>query len=633
MKRIKNMIFAVLILALTAGIFAGCGPKNVTTTPTVMDIEVETAPKTEYTVGETLDIKNGVLKLFYTDDTTGTLAFDAEGVTIGAPDMSTAGKKTVSVEYDGFATSYQITVKERNYKVTFDFNCSDEYDPIVKSAESGETVDRPETPTREGFRFDGWFTKAQDGELFDFTDPVTSDLILFAGWTQLFKVTFDLNYQTAPNPSIVEVADGSAVLQTSAPSTTGNTGFLFRGWHTHPLDAAPYDFGSAVTEPLTLYAHWAAVGENDKVFDVTFDYNYENAPASVVRQVLDGETAEEPSPAPGRYGYIFSGWHTHAENDSPYSFSSGVTGSITLYAHWTVDFYVIDYKYVLAGKEYEYNKKEVSPNTFVASDAVRMPVVSGYYFTNGCWYTDSAYTELFDFDNTRIKRNYTLYAKPLKVNKFEAEHSYIDDQKAGQGFSNNLTGIQMIDRDNGSAGASNGYWVGNMFYNGAFLEFVVESDKTVTDAVLGFRLSAEWRDMYLAPETKTVNGREYYGYVVTSAKAVLDDNDRPLKDTLGYVVYENAIAYDYEPIALEGAIDFGSSDDKRPFSDHLITTSLKLYEGVNVIRLTVNNTKSWDGTMDAAAPMVDCIYINTDAAITWTPHTDNIDRWLEQNQK
>lgn len=45
-----------------------------------------------------------------------------------------------------------------------------------------------------------------------------------------------------------------------------------------------------------------------------------------------------------------------------------------------------------------------------------------------------------------------------------------------------------------------------------------------------------------------------------------------------------------------------------------------------VIRLEVtNNTKlGAGGTINAKAPMIDCIYVDTDANLTWKPHTENI---------
>lgn len=65
--------------------------------------------------------------------------------------------------------------------------------------------------------------------------------------------------------------------------------------------------------------------------------------------------------------------------------------------------------------------------------------------------------------------------------------------------------------------------------------------------------------------------------------------------------------------------------DKRPFTDYLMTTAFALRKGVNVVRLTVTNSNPpYDGTMEASAPMIDCMSIFTDATLTWTPLEQNV---------
>lgn len=65
----------------------------------------------------------------------------------------------------------------------------------------GNTVRRPETPARDGYLLNGWYTDAtaSDGEWHFETDRVTSDLTLYAGWTLQSDLTptaslvFELN--------------------------------------------------------------------------------------------------------------------------------------------------------------------------------------------------------------------------------------------------------------------------------------------------------------------------------------------------------------------------------------------------------------------------------------------------------
>lgn len=630
MKKIQKVI-TILIIAISSVFLHGCNNSpTVVEIPTVMDVEIKNLPKTEYYVGDTLDIDDGVLTLIYTDDSTKTVEFTSTDVIISNPNMSFVGTKTVTVDYQGFIVTYQITVVERSYTVTFDYNYQEAPNASEVAVVNGTTVARPSIdPVRSGYRFDGWYTQVSDGSQYIFSTTISNDIILYAHWTQLFNITFDLNYEGAPASTSFTVAQGDQVPQELAPITINYEGFIFDGWHTDSTNPSPFDFSSAVTQNVMLYAHWEEITQEDIIYDVVFSYNYVGAPTSTITKVKEGNKVAQPS-IPIRYGYTFNGWHIEEVGSSLYDFNTQVTKQLTLYAQWEISFYVITYKYILNSEELTHEVKEVTPNIYVGSDAIPMPVVNGYYFTPGNWYIDNNFSTTFDFDNILINQNYTLYAKPLKNYIFEAEYTYIHPEKSGYGSSNAVSGVGLMGKDNGTANASNGFWVGNLFYNGAYIEFVINSSKDVSDAVLTIRLSAEWEDMFLAPSDIKVNNVDYYGFKVTGGKVILDSSGQPITGSLGQMTYDHSIDYNYDPIALEGAILFHESqEDKRPFDDYFITASLQLYEGLNVIRLTVNNNHSHDGTIQAEAPMVDCIYISSDSNLTWTPHPENITLWNE----
>ena len=232
------------------------------------------------------------------------------------------------------------------------------------------------------------------------------------------------------------------------------------------------------------------------------------------------------------------------------------------------------------------------------------PVREGYFFKG--WYEDPEFTTTFNF-NARQTGNKDVYARWLKIYTFEAEYTQFTDlpasdrtaengNKIGYGYSSNVKGTQLIMKEaNSGANASNGFYVSNLYYNGAYLEFVINSDAAVEDAVLVLRLTAEFYDMHLTDEN--------------------------------YLVMVNDDEIAYGKIDLEGAITDLSTDQKRPFTDHIISSTVSLVEGENIIRLQVNNDEKQGatGTMNAIAPMVDCIYVYTDAELTWEPLTGNIE--------
>ncbi len=100
---------------------------------TTAEVFVATEPtKTEYYVGDTFDATGLVVKANMSDHTVRTVT----DYTISAPDMSTAGEKTVTVTYDGFTATFTINVVEKPvYNYEFIINT-----PEVVEIANGESV-------------------------------------------------------------------------------------------------------------------------------------------------------------------------------------------------------------------------------------------------------------------------------------------------------------------------------------------------------------------------------------------------------------------------------------------------------------------------------------------------------------
>ena len=84
----------------------------------------------------------------------------------------------------------------RVYRVMFDLNNSQalQTPPEEQSVEDGAIATRPETdPVIAGYRFEGWYTKAEGGEKFDFENNVISaNTTIYAHWTATQKETLDV---------------------------------------------------------------------------------------------------------------------------------------------------------------------------------------------------------------------------------------------------------------------------------------------------------------------------------------------------------------------------------------------------------------------------------------------------------
>ncbi|HHU23635.1 MAG TPA: InlB B-repeat-containing protein [Acholeplasmataceae bacterium] len=142
--------------------------------------------------------------------------------------------------------------------------------------------------------------------------------------------------------------------------------------------------------------------DNNKV-KVTFDLNYEGAPAGPAAQRIEkGSKASEPI-EPTRSGYTFEGWFKDKEGTQDFSFNDPVDKHLTLYAKWMK---IEETVYYLAG-----NFSNYSPNderfimtkvdgeenlytiTVELTEEVRDVAYDGHYYkvTDGTWNADGTW--------------------------------------------------------------------------------------------------------------------------------------------------------------------------------------------------------------------------------------------------
>lgn len=296
----------------------------------------------------------------------------------------------------GYATTY--------YDVSFDSNGGTAVD-TQKNVQYGTTATKPENPTREGYRFLGWFTK--DGKAFDFSTPITKSMTLTAKWeivninayiipitsdgTQLVGDGFDMALNTTTLGRVglpgYENEDAVRIHFATFASSAGlaDADEYFPG--TDPLvvkavadlkNGLERRFAAGVNEAkadgIMSKTNWTYlhVGELDDEEDTNFlsgnlvfysarfvtedsehvtgmpNAEYTHNAVAVYDYYLDGETITIPDAVPERYGYDFLGWSVKAvpaENDKLLKAGDTVTvdGDVVFTAQWKLKEYTVSF--------------------------------------------------------------------------------------------------------------------------------------------------------------------------------------------------------------------------------------------------------------------------------------------------
>ena len=459
------------------------------------------------------------------------------------------------------------------YTVTFNLNYPDAPMPPVPQTVTGGTITRPTPdPAREGYAFDGWYTQAIGGTLYNFGTTVTQDRTLYARWTKLWVVTFDFNF-TGSTSQTQNVREGATANQGIVELPAHPTGATFGGWYNEAACLTEYEFG-VVTANKTVYAKWI---QETRV--VTFNLNYTGASSPATQTVNVGASATRPTP-PSRDGFTFAGWYTQASGNTLYAFSS-VTTDITVYARWYVKL-SLDLNYSGAPTISDRNIFEGATLAAPETPSRAPNAETGNPYTFMGWATSVNSSSYFDGFGVPATDNLTLYAQWKHEYVFEAELSYLDDL-LGQSVSGVAPGTAMIieEHDYGNpevyppTAYSNGYAVAYLYGNGLALTFDIHSDRAA-EVTLKVRFTCEFAPQTFIDEMYTV---ELNGKIAGYIHAEIDF------DT-GYI---------------------------HPCQEVSFTVSLNA--GDNRVRLITTNDVDLIGTMNANAPIIDCIKIDTVAKL------------------
>lgn len=423
-----------------------------------------------------------------------------------------------------------------------------------------------------------------------------------------YSVKFDLGYEAENTVPDQFVASASNAVQPESPVREG---YDFGGWYKDGKFTAVFNFEmEPIMGETTVYAKWI-----EKIA-IVYDENYTGG------RKIDGFTLNgklDPAVTPSeREGYTFDGWYTDANCTVRVDYNAEIKEKTTVYASWisdTATTYTVTFN-MNYGAEPQTTTQLVAEGKTVNAPAnpkradVSTKGHQSQNFTFGGWYTDAACTAKYDFSKP-VNGDTELFAKWTGTYIFEAEHVVLDG-KQGMGASGGAQGPDMVDGvPPASLGmnASNGYYLTYLFVYGLNIDFVIQSDRDVTDAKLTFRITADdgQGKFALAPisytESTTANGTDISTYDISI-------NGKP-------------IDYDVIEITDVGGDLFPDTAGRRPFTDHVITLNLNLKKGTNTLSFTALNNVPAGGTRTTTAPVIDCIKITTSANLNWDPKTAN----------
>ena len=192
----------------------------------------------------------------------------------------------------------------------------------------GTSIELPDTPTRDGYTFQGWYKDAElSRPLEDNATMPDVTLTLYAKWKpNQYTITFDSN-----GGSYVAAITQDCGTEVEAPANPTKEGYTFVGWmKDNEIVLVPTVMPAG---DITLIAKWEA-----KKYTITFNSNGGSYVAPITQDY--GNEVEAPAD-PTREGYTFVGWMEDNEIVSVPTIMPA--RNVTLSAKWKPNQYTITF--------------------------------------------------------------------------------------------------------------------------------------------------------------------------------------------------------------------------------------------------------------------------------------------------
>ncbi len=309
---------------------------------------------------------------------------------LGEKEYNAGDKITIESDIEIKALWKQYTVTFRNGDTVVD----------TKTVESGQPVAETEkTVIKDGYTLTGW---SYNSALYDFSTPVTKDIVLEAVWLENGKVTVTLREDGRERIFTIESGTDFEI----PSSVVTKKGFTFNNWK---RGENVYETGttiSGVTENIVLEAQYTAVK-----ITVTFKYlNADGNSVTTTTSAFDAGTAVPQSEVPEitlPAGAAAIRWRDNSYNNV--DITKPLYETTTLTAVFDYQYFTVIFNYNDGGATQDYSLNYVTYGNTIKYQKPSDPVRSGYNFLG--WFESLDDGTAFDFDNTKVTGDLTLYAK------------------------------------------------------------------------------------------------------------------------------------------------------------------------------------------------------------------------------
>ncbi len=228
------------------------------------------------------------------------------------------------------------TTYTKTYMVYFDSDGGSDCGYLVGVPE--DTYITLPTPVKKGYTFEGWYTDTQYTEEFTNYTPVTSNIVLYAKWEELYVSYVEVEYNGEPvilnrrpdkEDFVVKVYydDGSYeyitdfTLEDDLIEEIGDNYVTVNVTNDEgELEASVYVVVKGIEEPLFYVIFDSQGGTSVKPIDGIHANSYVQFP---------GE--------PTKKGYIFEGWYIDKAYTTEFTETTPITKSIIVYAKWELE--------------------------------------------------------------------------------------------------------------------------------------------------------------------------------------------------------------------------------------------------------------------------------------------------------